>query len=288
MSSCVIEQRSSSVYCSQTLDILYWSAGLIASHSVYAPLHALWSLLDVGCNLAQLLPQHAYLLHGIADVLWQPRSDLAPHNVGQLRAVAICADHDLQGPVAMHAAKVEVALGRYICDVGGNLLFLAQLEYLRRGFGVVDSGQDHVNAIEIGWFELAVDVIDLLLLNAVCDFIVEAVTWRDNGDFGVGVENVHDATSRDLLFGQSSIPAKRVMQCTYFSSTDNEYALVPYLPGEQEGASALDLWIWAFHRECGVRQNVTCMLRGEIRVDDSYYRRFPACCATPWRQSSYR
>ena len=98
----------------------------------------------------------------------------------------------------MHAAKVEVALGRHVGDVGGDAPLLAQLVDLRRGRRVVDGREHQVGVVEIAWLEGAVDVGHLLLCDAVGDFIVEAGTRRDDGDFGVGVEDVVDAAGCDL------------------------------------------------------------------------------------------
>jgi hypothetical protein len=215
------------------------------------PLHPLGTFFDLGRNLAQLPPQHAHLCHSGTNVLGQAGGNLAAHNVGQLRTVAVGADHDLQGPVTVHAAEVEVALWRHVCNVGGNLLLLAQLPDLGRGLGVVDGGQDHVDAIEIGRLELAVDVIDLLLLDAVGDLLVQAVARRHDGDFGVGVEDVHDAPGRDLLFGQPSILAGPSWRSTHLAAADNQDALIADLPCEDQRAAALYLGVGAFHGGCG-------------------------------------
>ena len=102
----------------------------------------------------------------------------------------------------MHAPKVEIALGRHIGDVGGDLALLAELPYLRRRLGVVHGGHDHVRAIEVGGLEFPVDVLHLALGNAVGYFGVEAVAWGDDGHFGVGVEDVEDAACGDLRFSQ--------------------------------------------------------------------------------------
>lgn len=169
------------------------------------PLHPFWAFFDVRSDLAQLFPQHADALHSCTDILWQPSSYLAPHDVCQLRAIAVGTDHDLQRSVTMHAAKVEVAFRRHVCNVGCNLPFLAQLPYLCRCLGIIDRGQDHIDAVEIRRFELAVHIVDLLLLDAVGDFVVETVARRYDGDFGVGIEDIHDAPGGDLLFGQLTI-----------------------------------------------------------------------------------
>jgi len=41
----------------------------------------------------------------------------------------------------------------------------------------------------------------LVALDAVADFVVEAWEWADDGDFGVGVEEVDDAAGGYLLSG---------------------------------------------------------------------------------------
>lgn len=100
----------------------------------------------------------------------------------------------------MHAAKVKVTLWRHICNVGRYPLFLAQLPNLSRGFRFVDGRQHHGDGwiVKIGRLELLVVVFDLFLFYTVGDLVVEAVTRADNGDFGVGIEKVQDATCCDL------------------------------------------------------------------------------------------
>lgn len=126
--------------------------------------------------------------------------DLSPDNVCELGPVAIGADHDLQRPVAVDAAKVKVAFRGDICDVCSYAPLLAQFVDLRRCFWVVHGSQDHVDTVEIRGLELAVDIIDLALVDAVGDLVVEAFARGDDGYFGVGVEDVHDAPGSNLDF----------------------------------------------------------------------------------------
>ncbi|KAH9871005.1 hypothetical protein J1614_006579 [Plenodomus biglobosus] len=207
MSSSVNAHKSLSVYCSHTFDILQGVSIPLVNQRTRdndIPLHALRPFLDQRSHLAQLLPQHANSLYSGSDVVGQASSNLPPHNVCQLRPIAIGADHDLQWPITVDAAKIEVALWRDISNVGRDASLLAQFVYLRRGFRVVDCGQDHVDSIEIRGFELAVDIVNLLLLYPIGDFFVEALARGHEGDFGVGVEHVDDATGGDLDFCQSS------------------------------------------------------------------------------------
>lgn len=113
--------------------------------------------------------------------------DLSPDNVCELGPVAIGADHDLQRPVAVDTTKVKVAFGRDICDVCSYAPLLAQLVDLRRGLWVIHCSQDHVNTVEIRGLELAVDIIDLALVDAIGDLVIEAFAGGHDGDFGVGV-----------------------------------------------------------------------------------------------------
>lgn len=71
MSSSVMAQRSSSEYCSHTLDILHGLSQRVPSGYDVGniPLHPLWALLNIGRDLSQLPPQHADSLYGVADVV---------------------------------------------------------------------------------------------------------------------------------------------------------------------------------------------------------------------------
>ena len=93
----------------------------------------------------------------------------------------------------MHAAKVKVAFGRDVGDVGGDASFFAELPDCGGGFGVVDGYEDHVGGVEVGGLEESVDVGYLVLGDAVGDFGVEAGEGGDDGYEGVGVETVEDA-----------------------------------------------------------------------------------------------
>lgn len=87
----------------------------------------------------------------------------------------------------MDTTKVKVAFGRDICDVCSYAPLLAQLVDLRRGLWVIHCSQDHVNTVEIRGLELAVDIIDLALVDAIGDLVIEAFAGGHDGDFGVGV-----------------------------------------------------------------------------------------------------
>jgi hypothetical protein len=172
--------------------------------SIVIPLHPFGPLFLCRSDLAQLPSQYADSLHRCANVVGQVACYLPPDDVGQLGAVAVGADHDLQRPIAMHTAEVEVALGRHVGNVGRYPLLVTQLVDLGRGFGVVDGRQDHVDSFEIRRFEFAVHQLDLLLGDAVGHLVVQPGPGRDDGDFCVGVEHVHDAPGSNLHLQQSS------------------------------------------------------------------------------------
>ena len=98
----------------------------------------------------------------------------------------------------MDAAEVEVALWRYISNVGRDLPLLAQLPDDRRGCRIVDGDQHHVGSVQVGGLEVSVDVGHLVLRDTEGDFIVESRLRTDDGDAGIGVEAVEDTTSSDL------------------------------------------------------------------------------------------
>lgn len=101
----------------------------------------------------------------------------------------------------MYASKVEVTLRGYVGDVGRYPLLLAELVYLGGGLRVVYGCQHHVGAIEMMGFELAVDMVDLFLFYPISYLVVEALSWADDRDVGVGVEDIDDAPSSYLLYG---------------------------------------------------------------------------------------
>lgn len=105
----------------------------------------------------------------------------------------------------MHGAKVEVALGGDVGDVDGDSALLAERVDLGGGCGVVDGGEDHgdCGVVEVGGVEGAVDVGDEVLGDAVGDFGDEAGGGGDDGDEGVGIEEVEDSPGGDLWGGVS-------------------------------------------------------------------------------------
>ena len=95
------------------------------------PLHSFWAFVCAGGDSSQLLPQHPNLLYGGPYVAWQIGSNLLPYNAGQLRAVTVGADHNLEWSISVYTAKVEIALWGYIGNIGGYLFLLAELPYAR-------------------------------------------------------------------------------------------------------------------------------------------------------------
>lgn len=100
----------------------------------------------------------------------------------------------------MHGTKVEVAFRRHVGDIHGDAFLLAEGVNGGGCEGVVDGGEHHCDCgvVEIGWEEVAVDVGDEVLRDAVGDFGDEAGGGGDDGDEGVGVEQVEDAAGGDL------------------------------------------------------------------------------------------
>lgn len=90
----------------------------------------------------------------------------------------------------MHASKVEIAFWRNICNVCRDLALLAELPDLARGFGVVDRCEDHIYVVEVGGNEFSVYVVDLALGDSIGYFRIESLAGRDDGYFGISVEDV--------------------------------------------------------------------------------------------------
>lgn len=159
------------------------------------PLHPLRPFFVPRRDLSQPLPQRSHLRNRIANVGRKCSLDPLPDQVRHLGSVAIRANHDLQRPVAVHAAKVKIALGRHVGDVGGDALLLAQLPDGRRDVRLVDGRQHHgdTRIVQVRGLEALVEVLDLLLVDAVGDFVVQAFARAEKGHFCVGVEEVQDA-----------------------------------------------------------------------------------------------
>lgn len=92
----------------------------------------------------------------------------------------------------MHATKVEIAFGRNIGNVCGYTALLAQFPDLSRGFWIVDCAENHVGIVEIVRLKVAVDMGDLVLGDAIGDFLIQAGLGTDDGHFGVGIEGMED------------------------------------------------------------------------------------------------
>lgn len=100
----------------------------------------------------------------------------------------------------MYTSKVEIALGRYIGNVRCYALLLAYLPDDCGHVRLIDGRQDHCDVwvVQVCRFESFVQVLDLLLINAVCDFIVETFARTEEGDFCVGIEEVQNSACRYL------------------------------------------------------------------------------------------
>lgn len=213
-----------------------------------SPLHPLGAFFVAWGNASQLLPQHADFLDGIAHVRGQIGGNPPPDNVCHLGTVSIGADHDLQRAVSMHAAKVKVAFGRDVGNVGSDPLLLAQLPYLRRSFGIINGSQDHgdVRVVEVRGLEFAVVVLDLILLYPVCDLIVETISGADEDDFCIRIQQIQDAAGSHLDLELTSTQHRRQqrvacgMRETDFSATNDKNAFVTNLPSEDERSTAFN------------------------------------------------
>lgn len=134
----------------------------------------------------------------------------------------------------MYTAEIEVTFWWHVGDVGGDSAFLAEFEDLGRGFRVVDGGQYHVYIVEVRRFEFAIDVGYLVLRYAICDFFIEAGAGADDGNFGIGVEDIEDATGGDLGRLNSTLSVEKREMKTYLTAANNENVLITNLPCEDE------------------------------------------------------
>jgi len=98
----------------------------------------------------------------------------------------------------MDTAKIEVALGRHVGNVGWDPLLLAQFPYLAGSLRVVDGGKNHVGAVEICGIEVPIDVGHLLLGDSMGNFGVQSGGRADDRDVGIGVETVQNPAGGDL------------------------------------------------------------------------------------------
>ena len=150
----------------------------------------------------------------------------------------------------MHGPEVEVAFRRHVRDVRGDIFLLAEFPDLGRGGGVVDGGENERElGVQVAGEEDAVVVGYLVKGNAVGDFGVEARTRRDDGYFGVGVEDVEDAAGGYLgglvgkFCGRWGVWGGEEGRGTDFSAADDEDLFIADLPCEEEGAAALDFGV---------------------------------------------
>ena len=85
----------------------------------------------------------------------------------------------------MHDSKVKVALGGNISDVGWDPLLLAEFQHLCRGLRVINGAQHHIRIVQVGGFEISIDMGDLFLGDSVGNFFVQSTGRADDGDAGV-------------------------------------------------------------------------------------------------------
>lgn len=91
----------------------------------------------------------------------------------------------------MDAAKVEIALGRHVGDVGRHFQFLAVFPYPSRCLGVIDGGEDHRKLLlgfEIDRKENPIHMFDLPLVYPIRHLFIEALTRAHHCDFGISIE----------------------------------------------------------------------------------------------------
>jgi len=92
-------------------------------------------------------------------------------------------------------------------------------------------------------------MFDLLLFDSIGNLFVQAIARAYNGDFGVGIENIDDASGSDLRFVSMSIPSEVCSDVTYLAAADNKYLFVPDLPGQYQRAPSLDFRKLPLHCE---------------------------------------
>lgn len=98
----------------------------------------------------------------------------------------------------MHATKVEIALGRDIGNVCGYTALFAQFPDLSRGFRVVDCAEDHISIVKIVRLKVAVDMGNLILVDAIGDFLIQAGPGANDSYFGIGIEGKEYTAGRYL------------------------------------------------------------------------------------------
>lgn len=158
----------------------------------------------------------------------------------------------------MHAAEEEIALGRYVCNIGWYPALLAKLPHLSRSVWVVNGAQHHVGAIEVLGLKGVVDMRHLLLGHTEGDFFVQPGLRAYDGDSGIGIEGVQDAACCDLSIDGYKLASQVAQQYIFqdsrgkphFAASDHENVFVPDLPGHNQGSSALDFREFLRHSGC--------------------------------------
>ena len=196
-------------------------------HPTHAPLSDLAS--DAGRALLQLCPELADLLDGLAGMLRDAAFDLLADDVGKFGTATIGGDHDLKRPAADLRAEIEVAGGRDVGNVDGDLAFATECTYLTGDLDVVNCRQDHVNTLKVlGPGEDAIMIGDAVAgVDELLRERVEACAGGNEGDARVGDEDGLDATRGDV------------------AAADDEDGPVLELPGKEEGASGERRDVWS-------------------------------------------
>src|SRR5688500_13311733 len=89
------------------------------------PFHPFGTLLRIWGNLPQLLSQATDLGNCVAQIRRKFLRNLPSNNIGQLWAISIRADHNLQRTISVNASEIKVTLWWDIGNIHGYPLFLA-------------------------------------------------------------------------------------------------------------------------------------------------------------------
>jgi hypothetical protein len=132
------------------------------------PGHSLGTVLGTRYHLAESCAELSSGRDGAPGILGQLLGNGLAYRAGQAWSVPVSADHNLQRPVTVHTAEIEVALGWHIGDVGRDTAFFAELPDLGRSRGVINGYQHHLGSMKIGRLKAPVHEGDLSLCHTIC------------------------------------------------------------------------------------------------------------------------
>ena len=101
------------------------------------------------CDSPELCPKHANGLDSVSSIWRELLRDEPPDQSRESWSLAVRANHDLQGSIAVHATKEEVALRGYVCNVSRDTALLAELPDGRGRGWVIDRHEYHVCIVKI-------------------------------------------------------------------------------------------------------------------------------------------